>query len=545
MRTRLNKLLFSGDLPTLPEVAMRVVEIARQDDPDFDELAATVRTDPAISARLLKTANSALFGRRTQVSSVESAIPALGASLVRTLVLGFSLGNRVTGDSLRLRHHAQRIWRSSLIQATTAELLAQRISASDPPTWFLAGMLQDIGRLAMLAGLKNQYADVVGTSGGFQAEKKSEQCAFGFTHVDVSVELCHMWNLEDGIVEAISRHHAAAADAAQDLPEDESHLAVALAVSSQTADYFSSVVHSRECKRSVIDDSLIRHFGVPPDELVELFSEVDRRVSEVAISMGIDIGDAPPLEDILAEAQAALAKLAVQSQLEAVQAHRKLAESKRRLKTVLNECKELKETACRDSLTGTYNRAFLEDAINLELKRFRESGRPLGFLFLDVDRFKQLNDTHGHQQGDQTLCEVAEVLKTSVRPSDFVVRYGGDEFLVILIDVAEFMVKQIAERIRSRIAGLASQGNDQAPTVSSSIGALICDPSGRKHPTCETILREVDGAMYQAKKGGGNAVAFVRLEGRKSRTVDAPAHPRHLEESRPLNGFDAGPHRRV
>ena len=377
----------------------------------------------------------------------------------------------------------------------------------------------------MLAGLKNHYVDGVDPVDGFQVETMCEQQEFGFTHVDVSVELCHRWNLEPGLVEAISRHHASVADAGRNLPEDERHLAVALAISSQIADYFASVVHSRECDRSVIDDALIRHFGGRPDELFVLFSEVDLRVSEMAVSLGIDIGDAPPLERNLAEAQAALAKLAVQSQLEAVQAHRKLAESKRRLKAALNESQDLKETACRDSLTGTYNRGFLEDAINLQLKRSLENGRPLSFLFLDVDRFKQLNDTHGHQQGDQTLCEVADVLKTSVRPSDFVIRYGGDEFLVILIDAADPMVKQIAERIRSRIAGLASSRNDQAPTVSCSIGALICDPSGRKHPTCETILHEVDGAMYQAKKRGGDAVALVRLEGRKSRTTDLPAHP--------------------
>lgn len=95
----LEKLLASDQVPSLPEVAVRIIEIAQQEDPDTLELIRTVRTDPAIAGRVLKFANSALFGLRTRPSSIEAAIPMLGTTLVRTLVLGFSLAEQSSPSS--------------------------------------------------------------------------------------------------------------------------------------------------------------------------------------------------------------------------------------------------------------------------------------------------------------------------------------------------------------------------------------------------------------------------------------------------------------
>ncbi|MCP4509851.1 MAG: HDOD domain-containing protein, partial [Fuerstiella sp.] len=152
----LEKLLASDQVPSLPEVAVRIIQIAQEEDPDTQELIAAIRTDPAIAGRVLKFANSALFGLRTRASSIDAAVPMLGMTLVRTLVLGFSLAEQ-SNPSASLKPWYRRLWKETLFQASAAEYMGEQNTASDAPTWFLGGLLQDIGQLAMLSVYEDQY----------------------------------------------------------------------------------------------------------------------------------------------------------------------------------------------------------------------------------------------------------------------------------------------------------------------------------------------------------------------------------------------------
>ena len=93
---------------------------------------------------------------------------------------------------------------------------------------------------------------------------------------------------------------------------------------------------------------------------------------------------------------------------------------------------QIKDQAIRDSLTGVYNRRYLEQFLSREIKRSRRSGRPIAFLMIDINRFKEINDRFGHQAGDRVLQAIASLLSKNVREVDIVVRYGGDEFLAVL-----------------------------------------------------------------------------------------------------------------
>ena len=119
----LESILASERIPSLPEVAARIVEIARDPDPNYDQLIETIRTDPAIAGRILKTANSALLGMRTRANSIEQAVPRLGTTMVRTLVLGFCLAEYQNRNSFNLRRSYQMVWRESLTHAAVSEAL--------------------------------------------------------------------------------------------------------------------------------------------------------------------------------------------------------------------------------------------------------------------------------------------------------------------------------------------------------------------------------------------------------------------------------------
>jgi len=157
--------------------------------------------------------------------------------------------------------------------------------------------------------------------------------------------------------------------------------------------------------------------------------------------------------------------------------------------------------ARRDSVTHIDVRAFLVDLLRKELARSRRFSHPFSLLFIDIDHFKHVNDTHGHATGDAVLREVAETIRDAVRPEDIVGRYGGDEFVVGLVHADEMLARAIAERIRVGVAA-ACAGDDGAP-VTVSIG---CASRGGPDEQLDELLRRADDAMYAAKAGGRNRV---------------------------------------
>ena len=164
---------------------------------------------------------------------------------------------------------------------------------------------------------------------------------------------------------------------------------------------------------------------------------------------------------------------------------------------------ELRDQATRDPLTGVFNRRYFREAIELEVERSRRTGRPIGFLLIDVDRFKQINDTYGHQTGDIVLREVALFLKDQVRASEMVVRYGGDEFLIVLADPNDAI-----QTIRKRIAEALTRWNETNQAfdfpVWLSVGGALWDPKGTQ--TVEEALAKADLRMYEDKRARASGV---------------------------------------
>ncbi len=155
----------------------------------------------------------------------------------------------------------------------------------------------------------------------------------------------------------------------------------------------------------------------------------------------------------------------------------------------------------RDALTRLLNRRFLPAVLTREMSLARRSGLPFAVLLLDLDRFKKINDTYGHAAGDLVLQQAADLVTGSVRAGDFVFRYGGEEMLVVLVEVDREQALRVAETIRQRFAAEPLRvGDGQTTQVTASIG--IATYNG--HPDYETMLKDADGALYEAKEAGRN-----------------------------------------
>jgi diguanylate cyclase (GGDEF)-like protein len=167
--------------------------------------------------------------------------------------------------------------------------------------------------------------------------------------------------------------------------------------------------------------------------------------------------------------------------------------------------KALKELAIRDGLTGLFNHRYFQEALALELIRSRRHKHLFSLILLDVDRFKEYNDAHGHLEGDKLLCMLGELIRKDLRRSDVMARYGGEEFVIILPETDKDAARGIAEGIRHTVAEYPFHGREKQPTgnVTVSLGVATFPHDGRDG---STLLGYADRALYDAKKRGRNLV---------------------------------------
>ena len=244
-----------------------------------------------------------------------------------------------------------------------------------------------------------------------------------------------------------------------------------------------------------------------------------RRFEEIARKLVGQRGVSPErLVDALTRAQRTLA-------LEA-----RLAEEQRlarAIEVLEAERKRIDVAASHDALTGVPNRAGLLESLRVELLRAVRSGRSFSVLFIDLDRFEQVNDAHGHAAGDAVLRRVAEAIQGVLRPGDVLGRYGGEEFVVGLVDADARAARRTAERMRNAVAH-STMAVGVAATASVGVAARRGDAD-----TVVAIVDRADAALCMAKSRGCDQVCVATADG-------APRPCRHESPVRELPRVGAG-----
>ncbi len=169
---------------------------------------------------------------------------------------------------------------------------------------------------------------------------------------------------------------------------------------------------------------------------------------------------------------------------------------------------KLQHLAYHDSLTGLPNRTLLADRFEIALAQARRSDEIVALFLMDLDRFKEVNDTHGHQAGDQVLSEVSKRLRASLRAGDTVARLGGDEFLILLPRIKEeshleIIARRLFDSIRPKVRTEAGPLE-----VNTSMGIAVYPRDGQD---TDTLMKKVDAALYQAKQQGRNIYRFYQV----------------------------------
>lgn len=196
----------------------------------------------------------------------------------------------------------------------------------------------------------------------------------------------------------------------------------------------------------------------------------------------------------------------LRSRDELLETRKKVQDYEQRIRNLERELLQVSEKVREDQLTQALNRRGLEETFTVEAARCRRKGKPLCVALLDIDNFKELNDRFGHKTGDDALVHLVGVMRDTVRPSDSVARFGGEEFVILLPETELEEALQVTKRVQRALTRRFFLADNQKLLITFSAGVAICGDDERR----ESVLGRADTALYQAKREGKNRVIAAR-----------------------------------
>ena len=483
-------------LPSAPAIAVRILEVVKRDDFTFGELSSIIQSDPALAGRIMKLANSGLYSLPRQVTSIDKAVSVLGVNALKNIALSFVLNKQFQGPR-RERFDYDWFWRRSITAAVAAELIATAIGYRSDET-FITTLLQDLGILVMFACRPDDYLSVLDEKAvtGLPVTIVEKQ-VFGFDHQEIGAELLKSWQLPESICLPIRYQHEPSR-----APKGMETLCNIVNVSDRLAAVYYGSGSAKNVQGA--KELLSQTFRMSPARSAALIDAVAEKSVEILCQFDLEPGMLKPFSQILQEANEELSRLNLSYEMLVIE-NRDAKHRAERLALELKRANEkLRHYAFRDSLTGLFNYRYFQESMIRELARAERYTHSVSLIMFDIDRFKQINDTYGHQVGDMVLRTVSQHIGRQIRSSDIFARYGGEEFAIILPETSTSGAEVKAERCRELVEGLQIKTGNDTIRVTISIGVAVHDPA---HPTQRTQLIDgADRALYRSKAEGRNRV---------------------------------------
>jgi len=268
----------------------------------------------------------------------------------------------------------------------------------------------------------------------------------------------------------------------------------------------STLKHSLEEAKDSLK-TLIASFVERLTEVSATTSEYHEKVSGYLgrVEDAHDVGSLKTIVDELMSDTRAMQVDMLRYRDEMAEARRQAEQAESKVRTLEAALEQVSEQVSQDKLTGTLNRRGLEEAMQREMARAERNQKPLSVAILDLDNFKQINDTYGHQAGDDALVHLSKVIKKALRPTDIVARYGGEEFVILFGETPLPQAVEVTKRLQRELTRRFFLHNNERLLITFSAGVALWNPGD----TQEIALARADKAMYQAKLQGKNRVVVA------------------------------------
>jgi diguanylate cyclase (GGDEF)-like protein len=477
--------------PTPPAIALKVIQLAQDPGVDLAVVANACSSDPAIAAKVLKIANSAFYGSRRKSANLRQALIILGLNATLTLALSFTLVSALRSNP-NSGFDLTKYWRRAILAASWGKTLAAELGRKDAEEIFIAALLQDIGMLAIDRVAPEVFKDI----SPFDLEHTKALCqhernCLQTDHPAIGAWLLESWNMPKHLPRALAFSHDPDAAAAE--PAEREFFRI-VAISAALADVWLAGGDEASIRRAgnLSDQQL----GILPNRMAELFETIEEQLPVAQEIFEMELFDAEQLQNITDTAR----EILMIRNLHALSEAATLQKQTSRLR---DENSALKDKTNKDALTGVHSRRFLTDSLDKEFAAAVKHQWPLSLIFIDIDLFKEINDTYGHQAGDATLQSVASLLSAQLRDSDIVARYGGDEFVLLLPGTDATNADLVASRIINAIQRHETVVESASFSVTLSAGIATYD-SQSKFSKSEDLLAAADRALYHAKSNGRN-----------------------------------------
>ncbi len=479
------------NLPSPPTVALRIIDLSNDLNVDIGKVADVVSMDPALSAKLLRISNSPIYALRRKTENLHQAITLLGLNGTLTLALSFSLAATMNNNAGQgFDYNA--FWRRSLASATTCRRFGLAINLRKGEELFLAGLLQDIGMLVIDKMDPEFYKELAADQGNHLELSASEAATLGADHAVIGGWIMEHWGMPNYLIESVMQSHNREPSADDEMMQE---FLDCISLSGPLVD----AMHAQDesLGLDVTAAQVKERLGITDEKFRQMMEALEQDFHEAADLFDTDLSDYSFSDTLLDRAKEAL----IMKNLETMQKAEKLQETAEMLES---KTQVLEEKTRRDGLTGVFNRAYLDERIAKEFAMANERGWPMVVMFVDLDHFKQVNDTYGHQAGDQVLQTTARALVDATRDEDVVARYGGEEFVVIAPGQGDETARVIADRLVTMCRQMKHKlAGGHEISVTTSVGVAVLNGQC-EFTTVEEILEAADKAVYAAKESGRN-----------------------------------------
>lgn len=477
----------------LPIDPRPVVAVLQCPEGDADALIEALEASPALAARVVGVANSAGSRAIHKMESVQQCVRHLGAREARSAALSMALRQMAQGlevdDGL-----LESLSASAARKAAAARLAADAIAPDRGDAAFTAGLLQDLA-LPMLAAHDAGYFQqqlLNGDPSRPWAEREVER--FGIDHAELGAFLLRSWGVPATLAEAVRTHHTVL----EDQPGQSSDEPLGLRLASGLAGLLPHLTEdlSRDQTRWLAAAHarfLADTFDTPGDFIAA--------AGEHAKDAGLCRSVVPPSAELLQTLVNTVTADTFALASRVSQLDRQVCEQ-------TEHVVDLHREAMTDPLTGLLNRRGMGRFGEQSFQQATRAGRPVTCVMIDLDDFKPVNDTLGHDAGDRLLKAAAELLKTGVSSGDIVARLGGDEFALLLIGADQGQARAAVERLHASCNGREIPvGPGQKATLRMSIGGVHV-PRVPQGMTAERLLEAADQLMYHCKRTGKAGLVF-------------------------------------